>query len=164
MVVGHALTPAEIAPLSAQKEQLYRSLYAPHVALIQGAEAFLGFLAARSIRCAIASAAPPENRSFLLDALALWPRMAFVVGAEEVARGKPAPDLFLLAARRLNVAPEDTLVFEDAVLGVQAARAAGMRACGITTSESAEALEQAGAFSSSASFRDLPPEVLRLFG
>ncbi|HEX3851911.1 MAG TPA: HAD family phosphatase, partial [Polyangiaceae bacterium] len=51
-----------------------------------------------------------------------------VVTAEEVAHGKPAPDLFLLAAKRMGVAPEQCLVFEDSLLGIEAAERAGMRA------------------------------------
>jgi beta-phosphoglucomutase family hydrolase len=162
LVAGRSLSAQELTQLAAQKEQLYRTLYAPHLALIDGADAFLHLLHERGIACAIATAAPHENRQFVLDGLALWPRLAAVVGAEEVARGKPAPDLFLEAARRLAVAPEQALVFEDALLGVQAARAAGMRVCGITTGESAELLREAGAFATSASFRDLPAAVLRL--
>jgi beta-phosphoglucomutase family hydrolase len=156
------LSDAQVALWAERKEARYRELYAPQLALLDGADALLERLRARGIACGIASAAPGPNRAFVLDALGLPARVDTIVGAEEVARGKPAPDLFLEAARRLAVAPEHALVFEDALLGVQAGRAAGMRVCGITTSEAAEALLTAGAFAAAQSFRLLPNTVARL--
>jgi beta-phosphoglucomutase-like phosphatase (HAD superfamily) len=68
-----------------------------------------------------------------------------VVAAEDVRRGKPDPEVYLTAARRLGVAPERCLVFEDAVVGVQAARSAGMRAIGVSTAHTEAELRAAGA-------------------
>jgi beta-phosphoglucomutase-like phosphatase (HAD superfamily) len=65
-----------------------------------------------------------------------------VVGAADVARGKPNPDVFLLAAERCGVAPADCIVFEDAPMGVEAARRAGMRAVVLTTTLPAEAFAE----------------------
>jgi beta-phosphoglucomutase len=161
---GRALSAAELDELAAHKEARYRALYAPHLRLLPGAAALFEQLAARNIVCGVASAAPRGNREFVLNGLQLWSRMGTVVGGEEVARGKPAPDLFLEAARRLNCAPEDTLVFEDARFGVQAGLAAGMRVCGITTGEPREVLLAAGALAACANFLDLPPEISALFG
>ncbi len=62
-----------------------------------------------------------------LDALGLTSYFETIVGAEDVARGKPAPDPFLETARRLGVAPESCLVFEDSPTGIEAAKAAGMQ-------------------------------------
>ena len=66
-----------------------------------------------------------------------------IASAEEVARGKPHPDVFLLAAERLNVAPKDCYVLEDSVNGVHAANAAGMRSIAIPNTFGPEALEHA---------------------
>ena len=65
------------------------------------------------------------------------------VSVEDVARGKPAPDVFLRAAEMLNVAPQDACVIEDAEAGVEAALAAGMTVIGITNSLPAERLARA---------------------
>ncbi|HEU5073626.1 MAG TPA: HAD family phosphatase, partial [Polyangiaceae bacterium] len=65
-------------------------------------------------------------------------------------------DLFLAAARQLDCEPSATLVFEDAVLGVQAGRAAGMKVCGVTTSEPSEVLLAAGAHFTVRDFTELP--------
>lgn len=70
--------------------------------------------------------APTVRRTLqTIGAADLFP---IVVTAEEVAHGKPAPDLFLLAAERMGVAPQDCLVFEDSLLGITAAERAGMGA------------------------------------
>jgi beta-phosphoglucomutase len=161
-IVGRPVPAEELARVAAEKEQRYRELFTPHLALIAGAEAFFGLLAARGIAYGIASAAPRANRDFVMDGLGLRARMHGVVGGEEVARGKPAPDLFIEGARRIGVPPAEVLVFEDAQLGVEAGRAAGMRVCGITTGEPAEALRAAGAFATCASYTELPGEVLAL--
>ena len=68
-----------------------------------------------------------------------------MVSSVEVERGKPAPDLFLLAARRLGLEPEQCAVVEDSVVGVQAARSAGMPTFGYTSSYPATVLREAGA-------------------
>jgi HAD superfamily hydrolase (TIGR01509 family) len=156
------LSDAEVRAWAERKELRYRELYGPRLRLLDGADTLLDRLRARGIACGIASAAPNANRAFVLDGLGLRARVGAIVGGEEVARGKPAPDLFLEGARRLAVAVEKVLVFEDAVLGVQAARAAGMRVCGITTAESAQSLAAAGAFATAANFRMLPEPVTQL--
>jgi beta-phosphoglucomutase len=158
-ILGRALHAEELTRFAEQKEARYRELYAGQIELHAGADAFLDLLAARGVARAIASAAPLENRKLVLGATGLASRMGAVVGAEEVKRGKPAPDLFLEAARRIGAAPANTLVFEDAVAGVQAGLAAGMRVCGITTSEPADKLIAAGALAAFADFRAVPPEL-----
>jgi beta-phosphoglucomutase-like phosphatase (HAD superfamily) len=76
----------------------------------------------------------------------LLPRLqGRITSATEVAHGKPSPDVFLLAADRLGVAPHVCVVVEDSLLGIQAARAAGMRSVGYAAMMSADALREAGA-------------------
>jgi HAD superfamily hydrolase (TIGR01509 family) len=79
----------------------------------------------------VASSSSPDWLRRTLGQTGLWQRFApHVYSAVTVARGKPAPDLFLLAAAGVGAAPADCIVIEDSVAGVQAARAAGMRAFG----------------------------------
>jgi beta-phosphoglucomutase-like phosphatase (HAD superfamily) len=76
----------------------------------------------------------------------LLPRVAGrITSATEVAHGKPSPDVFLLAAERLDVPPEECLVIEDSLLGIQAARAAAMRVIGYAAMTDADAMRAAGA-------------------
>ena len=159
-LLGRAMSPSEVASIADAKEARYRELFGPHVAPLRGAVALLDELTAHGVLCGIASAAPKPNRDFVLEALGLRSRFRAVVGAEEVTRGKPAPDLFLLGASRLGVDPREVLVFEDAHLGVQAAVAAGMLACGVTTGEPSEVLTAAGAMTTAPDLEALP-EVLR---
>ncbi|MBJ6765745.1 HAD family phosphatase [Myxococcaceae bacterium JPH2] len=163
-LLGRPLSAEELASLADEKESHYRTLYRPHLALHVGADAFLARLSAAGIRLAVATAAPQGNRELVLDGLAIRARFERVVGAEEVTRGKPAPDIFLAAAKALAVPPESCIAFEDAINGVLSARAAGMVTVGITTTTSAEQLLRAGAQYTAPDFASLPePLLARLF-
>ena len=72
--------------------------------------------------------------SHTLAELGLASRFACIVRSDQVARGKPFPDVFLAAAARLDVPPADCVAFEDAPIGIVAARAAGMRTVAISNS------------------------------
>lgn len=159
VVLGRPLSDEEIAKLAREKEERYRALYAPHVAPLAGLDTFLARLRDAGVKCAVASSAPAENRAFVLDSLGLRGAFACIVGAEDVARGKPHPDIFLAAARGLDVPAESCVVFEDASNGIRAARAAGMRAAGVTTTHPAEELLEAGAEWTMPSFEVLPASL-----
>jgi len=113
-----------------------------------GIEAVLATLPHR--RC-VASSSAPERLQHSLKLTGLLAHFdPHIYSSAQVTRGKPAPDLFLFAARRMNVAPEDCIVIEDSVPGVQAAVAAGMRAIGFAGGSHCrpghvERLRQAGA-------------------
>ncbi|AXA91001.1 HAD family phosphatase [Massilia sp. YMA4] len=140
--LGADLTLEQTAELDAEKEELYRELYAPHLEAVAGFEQFVATAQEADVRLAVATAAPPANIVFTLDGLDLRRHFDAVVGAADVARGKPNPDVFLLAAERCGVAPEHCIVFEDAPLGVEAARRAGMRAVVLTTTLPADAFAE----------------------
>ncbi|RKH44673.1 HAD family hydrolase [Corallococcus sicarius] len=163
-LLGRTLSVAELDALAEEKESHYRAIYRPYLALHRGAGAFLDRLRDARLPMAVATAAPQGNRELVLDGLGLRPLFAVVVGAEQVKRGKPAPDIFLAAAQALKVPPEACVAFEDAINGVLSARAAGMVTVGITTTTTAEKLKQAGAHFTAADFDTLPPALLaRLF-
>jgi len=82
-------------------------------------------------RC-VASSSIPERIALSLRVTGLADLFDNIFSSTQVARGKPAPDLFLHAAQQMNGRPEDCLVIEDSIAGVQAARAAGMRVIGFT--------------------------------
>ena len=140
--LGSQLTNEETAALDVEKESLYRELYAPHLAVTKGFEQFIARAKAAGVKLAVATAAPPANIDFTLDGLDLRSQFDAIAGAADVARGKPNPDVFLLAAERAGSVPANSIVFEDAPLGVEAARRAGMRAVVLTTTLPAEAFAE----------------------
>jgi len=157
-LVGRALDRAELDALAREKEETYRELYRPELALHRGAGELLARLHRAGVRLAVASSAPPENRAMVLDGLGLRARFDVVVASEGLP-GKPAPDVFLAAAERLGIAPAACVAFEDAANGVQAAFAAGMTVVGVTTNVDAETLTAAGAHFTVADFETLPPAL-----
>jgi len=98
------------------------------LAIKPGVTELLDWLAARAIPRAVATSTRRGKAIAKLEATGLWPRLAHLVGGDEVARGKPAPDIFLVAARRLGVAPTRCLVLEDSTPGLLGAAAAGIPA------------------------------------
>jgi HAD superfamily hydrolase (TIGR01509 family) len=117
------LEPAEIsAAVVAKLEQLYRE----QLPLLPGARAAVLALAARWL-LGLASSANREVIDLVLELAGLEESFAATVSSEEVPRGKPAPDVYLEAARRLAVAPTDCAAVEDSTNGLRAAAAAGMR-------------------------------------
>jgi HAD superfamily hydrolase (TIGR01509 family) len=111
---------------------LYRELYAPHLKAIEGLEDLIAEARSQGIAGG-GTAAPPANVEFTLDGLDLRRHFDTVVGALDVPRGKPHPDVFLKRPAAAARSLPDCIVFEDAPLGVEAARRAGMRAVVITT-------------------------------
>lgn len=94
-----------------------------------GLDGLLDLLESRRIPKAVATSTKRQRAAKQLEALGLLPRFSCIAAGDEVATGKPAPDIFLLAAQRLGVTPAVCLVLEDAEAGVAAASRAGMQVC-----------------------------------
>ena len=134
---------AEIERLVDEKESLYRQIAAPLLGLIEGARAYVAQARAAGLRLAVCTASTPQNLALAFARFGIDGWVDTVVSPAEVSlapgsngerlRGKPHPDIFLEAARRLGIAPGQCLVFEDAPLGVEAARRASMQAVALTT-------------------------------
>lgn len=110
-----------------RKERYFREEVRTHLVALPGAIELLSELHAAHYPQALASSAPIANIELISDILNLEHYLDALVSGETVARGKPAPDIFLQAALVLGIEPASSLVIEDAVAGVQAAHAAGMR-------------------------------------
>jgi HAD superfamily hydrolase (TIGR01509 family) len=136
--------PAEVRRLSFRKEELFRDIVRRDgIDAPPGVIRFLEHLRGLRVPCAVGSSAPRLNIEAGMDALGIRPLFAASVAGDEVARGKPAPDIFLRAAEQLGRAPSECVVFEDAPAGVEAAHAAGMRVVGVLTTNPRESLKQA---------------------
>ena len=125
-----------------EKEGLYRELSRGRLTPMKGLHAFIAKLKADGIKVALATSAPELNVAHTLNELGLTGDFPVIVRGDQVPRGKPAPDVFLEAARRLDVPPAACLVFEDAPMGIAAAHAAGMPVVAVTTSFQAAQFEQ----------------------
>lgn len=128
------LTREEWQGYEAEKEGLYREVSRGRLTVVPGLPALLDHLAASGVAVALATSAPAPNVVHTLAEVGLSAAFPVIVRGDEVPRGKPAPDVFLEAGRRLGVPPELCVVFEDAPMGIAAARAAGMRVVAITSS------------------------------
>jgi beta-phosphoglucomutase len=130
--LGSATSPERIERIGQAKEELYRHLVRRvGIAPEPGVAIWLRRLHQEGWQQAIASAAPRANIEAVLEALSLNRIFQGIVSAEDVYRGKPDPEVYLLAANRVGVPVERCIVVEDAAAGIEGARCAGMRSIGV---------------------------------
>jgi len=133
-LLGPDLSDAEVARIGDLKELRYRQLVRERgITPLPGVLDWLARLRADGWRQAVASAAPRANVDAILDALGIAHYFGAITSSEDVARGKPDPQVYLVAAQRLGVPPARCVVVEDAPAGVEGARRAGMRCIGVTS-------------------------------
>lgn len=142
ILYGRALEDAELRAHAAEKEGIYREISRGRLAPLRGLVDFLGWLDANGRRYGIATSAPAPNVPHTLDEAGLSRHFEISVRSDEVERGKPFPDVFLEAARRLEAEPSECIVFEDSPAGINAATEAGMACVGLTTSFTRKELER----------------------
>ena len=116
-----------------QREFLYRTLYWDKRRETPGLTAFLKAARATGFKIGLGTGSPPETIAYIIDHLDLRRHFDVVIGKEDVDKGKPHADTFSVVATKLGVKPEDCIVFEDAVLGEQAAYKAGMRCVAVAS-------------------------------
>jgi len=109
-----------------EKQRIYKRMLRKAVKPRPGLFKLLNSLEDEGMTLAIASSAPRENIDIVLKALGIEDKFRAVVSGDDVERGKPSPDIFLLAAQRIGIKPKNCLVIEDAQNGVEAAKRAGM--------------------------------------
>lgn len=143
ILFGREVTAAEARAFEEEKEGAYRELSRQRLQPVAGALTLLERLAAHGIGVAVATSAPEKNVTHTLAAIGLADRIGVVARSDAVPRGKPFPDVFLHAARELGVSAEACLAFEDAPVGVAAARGAGMRCVAITSTFAADVFARA---------------------
>lgn len=141
--LGDGLSPGEFEAITREKQENYRRRVAGNIKPLPGAIELIKALNERGIKAAIASSAPPENIELIIRGLGIDGCFQAIASGLEVAESKPDPQIFLLAARKLGVAPGDCVVIEDAVAGVDAARRAGIRCVAVTNSHPRHSLKKA---------------------
>jgi beta-phosphoglucomutase len=128
--------------IAVKKEGLYRQLFRGKLQLLPGVMGWLTYFNDQGVRQAVASSAPAENIDPMIAELGIGGYFDALVSGAKIA-GKPDPAVFLLAATKLGVKPDDCLVIEDSVAGIEAATRAGMRSVAVLTTNPPEALRKA---------------------
>ena len=118
-LIDPQMSEARVAEIAHEKETRYRERFRPFLQPVAGLEPLLQQAQQANVTLAVATAANQPNIQYVLDGLDLRRYFATVVGADDVKRGKPEPDLFLLVAARLGLSPEVCLVFEDSLAGLE---------------------------------------------
>jgi beta-phosphoglucomutase len=132
------LDEATIAAIDARKEALFREIIGRSFPVMDGARELLDALRTAGFRIAVGSSAPPENVALVLDRFGGPVRFDGVVNGMDVHRGKPDPEVFLLAAERAGASPGNCVVIEDARPGIEAARRAGMASVALVSTGRSE--------------------------
>ncbi|MGD0309650.1 MAG: HAD family phosphatase [Acidobacteriota bacterium] len=141
-LLGVSLNVEEQALLARRKETLYRQLMAPVLKPTPGAIDFLKRTKNSGFKTAVATSGPIENTDLVLDGLKIRPLFDTIVTGGDVARGKPDPEIFLLAAQRLDLPASECLVFEDSAAGIEASFRAGCLCIALATTHTPQELQE----------------------
>jgi len=144
LLVG-GIGAAEAHRLADIKRGHYERLARRGLMAVPGVGDFVKRLTRAGVPRAVATSASRRDLERALEALGLREHIDVAVTADDVRRAKPDPEVYLKAAEHLGVDAAACIVFEDAIVGVQAGRAAGMRVIGVTTAHTADELLAAGA-------------------
>ena len=123
----------QIAIMDQEKETLYRQQLMMEFPSMDGAIELIDSLSTAGFKLAVGSSGPPENVATVLTQLCREDKFKVRVTGEDVTRGKPDPQVFEIAARRLNLTESACLVVEDAAAGVAAAKSANMAVIGLVS-------------------------------
>lgn len=132
-LVGPKIKQEVVEKWADLKERYYREMVKDELKPLPGALVLIKVLHARNFKLAVGSSGPPENVELLLSTLSIKDYFDVIITAAEVKNGKPAPDVFLIAAEKLNIKVDNCLVIEDAPVGIAAARKAGMKVIALRT-------------------------------
>ena len=135
---------AGIAELADRKEEIYRGLVRRDgIAPLPGVVALLESLEEAGIPCSVGSSTPRANIDAIMEVIGLGEKFQAITAAEDVTRGKPAPDVFLLAAEKVGGTAGTSVVFEDAHVGIEAGLAAEMKVIAVATTHPVGSLGEA---------------------
>ena len=141
--LGGKTAQGEIEAIAGEKEATFRRMIGQEIEPIPGAVELVYSLRRQGVKMAIASSTPIENIQLITGSLGVANCFQAIVTGHDVTEGKPNPQVFLEAAKRLGAEPENCIVIEDAVAGVTAAKRAGMHCVAVTSTRSRESLKQA---------------------
>jgi beta-phosphoglucomutase len=155
LLLNRPVDAEEASRLARHKRAHYARLTARGMLPIAGAPAFVAALVREGVPRAVATSASRRDMEEMLTEVGLRGHFEVVVTSEDVRRGKPDPEVYVRAAARLGLPPAGCVVFEDSLVGIRAARGAGMRVIGVSTAHTDEELRAAGAERAIADFERL---------
>jgi beta-phosphoglucomutase family hydrolase len=126
-----------------KKEEIYREMYKPDIKAIPGLEKFLEDLDKHDVTMAIATSGIQVNIDFMFEHVPIKQYFDKIINSNDIEKGKPDPEIFLKTAEELGILPENCVVFEDSIAGVQSGKAAGMKVVALTTTHTKEELGEA---------------------
>ena len=156
----HPLEDDEAWALIREKETIYREIFSPVFKEIAGFKNFTAQARALGLKIGVGTAGDIQNVEFVLRHLQMNPAPDAIARGDEGLTGKPTPAIFLEAAKRIKIAAEHCIVFEDAPFGIEAARRAGMRAVAICSTHSAAELAGPHVIASVSNYNELDPHFL----
>jgi beta-phosphoglucomutase family hydrolase len=142
-IFGKEISEEKATQYTLEKEALYREIYQPFIKPVSGLMAFLEILKNKNIPMAIATSGIQPNIDFMFENILIKKYFTAVVNSSHIKKGKPDPEIYLKVASLLNVQPKNCLVFEDAVVGIKSAKAAGMKVIAVATTQPKEELGEA---------------------
>ena len=142
-IYNKKMTDEEAMVYALEKEALYRKIYKPDIKPVDGLLDLLEVLHDRDIPMAIATSGIQVNIDFMFEYIPIKQYFKEIVNSSHISKGKPDPEIYLKTAFLLDILPENCLVFEDAIVGVNSAKAAGMKVIALTTTQSKEDLKDA---------------------
>ena len=145
-VFGNSYSKKELKKMSEDKEVIFRDIYKNNIRPIKGLINFLDNLKENNILLAIGSNATTKNVLMTIEELGITNYFSSIICGDKVSKGKPDPEMFITTLSNLKVSKDECIVFEDSIEGVTAAKNAGIKPIGVTSSQSTEALESAGCF------------------
>jgi beta-phosphoglucomutase len=141
--LGQNLSQEEVKAVGDEKEATFRRLVKGSIQALPGVMKLIKSLAEAGYQLAIVSSTPQENIELISKTLGIKKYFGLFVNGDDVQEGKPSPQAFLFAAKKLGVGPENCVVIEDAVVGVKAAKRAGMYCIRVTNTAPAEKIAEA---------------------
>jgi beta-phosphoglucomutase family hydrolase len=142
-VMGAELPERDVKSMVQEKEEIFRRKARGKIKPFPGAIRLLNVIKKGNFKLGLASSAPKENIDLVIGELNLEGIFDCIVFGQEVSESKPSPQIYLLAAEKLEVASNDCVVIEDSPLGVKAAKTAGMRCLAVTNTHPQQELEEA---------------------
>jgi len=140
---GKSVSDDEIQKIGTRKEAVYRDIITKNIPAVPGLHQLLPSLCQAGAKLAVGSSGPIENVNLVLDGLGIREHFSAIVSSADVTEGKPNPQVFLTAAKKLGFEPKRCVVIEDAPAGIEAGHRGGMKVIALTTSYSPHEISNA---------------------